>query len=82
MFGIFHPQSNTGSNASLALMYMTTFILQSSNLELQEKESVMCGGVYFQLIETFHTHTHTHTHSHTHTQTVLASWKKRIKRVT
>ena len=46
---------------------MTTFILQSSNLELQEKESVMCGGVYFQLIETFHTHTHTHTHTQTHT---------------
>ena len=78
MFEIFHPERNTGSNACLALMYMTTFILQSSNLELQEKESVMCGGVYFQLIETFHTHTHTHTH----TQTVLASWKKRIKRVT
>ena len=90
MFEIFHPQSSRGSNASLALMYMTTFILQSSNVELQEKESVMCGGVYFQLIETFHTHTHTHTrartrartHTHTHTQTVLASWKKRIKRVT
>ena len=48
MFEIFHPQSNAGLKASLALMYMTTFILQSSNLEWQEKESIICGGVYFQ----------------------------------
>ena len=33
MFEIFHPQSNMGLKAILALMHMTTFILQSSNLE-------------------------------------------------
>ena len=33
MFETFHPQSNVGLKASLALMHMTTFILQSSNLE-------------------------------------------------
>ena len=33
MFETFHPQSNVGLKASLVLMYMTTFILQSSNLE-------------------------------------------------
>ena len=33
MFEIFHPQSNTGLKASLALMYVAALILQSSNLE-------------------------------------------------
>ena len=33
IFETFHPQSNVGIKASLALMHMTTFILQSSNLE-------------------------------------------------
>ena len=33
MFETFHPQSNVGLKASLALMHMTTFILQSSSLE-------------------------------------------------
>ena len=48
MFEIFHPQSNAGLKTSLALMHMTTFILQSSNLEWQEKESIICNGVYFK----------------------------------
>ena len=48
MFEIYYPQSNTGSKASLALLHMTTFTLQSSNQELQEKESIMCSGIYFQ----------------------------------
>ena len=46
MFEIFHLQTNAGLKASLALMHMTTFILQSSNLEWQ-KESIICGGVFF-----------------------------------
>ena len=29
----FHPKSNVGLKASLALIHMTTFILQSLNLE-------------------------------------------------
>ena len=29
----FHPQSNVGLKASLSLIHMTTFILQSLNLE-------------------------------------------------
>ena len=33
MFETFHPQSNVCLKASLALMHMTTFIFQSSNLE-------------------------------------------------
>ena len=33
MFEAFHPQSNAGLKANLALMHMTAFILQSSNLE-------------------------------------------------
>ena len=48
LFEIFYTQSNLGLKASLALMHMTTFILQNSNLEWQEKESSICGGVYFQ----------------------------------
>ena len=48
MFEIFHPQSNTGLKASLALMYMTALILQSSNLEWWEKESVIYDGACFQ----------------------------------
>ena len=32
MFEISHRQSNAGLKASLALMHMTTFILESSNL--------------------------------------------------
>ena len=48
MFEIFHPQSNTGLKASLALMYMTALILQSSNLEWSEKESIIYDGAYFQ----------------------------------
>ena len=48
MFEIFHPQSNTALKASLAIMHMTTFILQSSNLEWQEKEFITCGGFYVQ----------------------------------
>ena len=33
MFETFHPQSNVDLKASLALMHVTSFILQSSNLE-------------------------------------------------
>lgn len=33
MFVIFHPQSNAGLKAKLALMHMIAFILQSSNLD-------------------------------------------------
>ena len=33
IFEIFHPQSKAGLKASLALMHMTIFILQSLNLE-------------------------------------------------
>ena len=48
MFESFHPESNAGLKVSLAIMHMATFILQSSNLEWQEKEPIICGGVYFQ----------------------------------
>ena len=48
MFEIFHSESNPGLKVSLAIMHMATFILQSSNLEWQEKEPIICGGVYFQ----------------------------------
>ena len=48
LFEIFHSESNAGSKVGLAIMRMTTFILQSSNLEWQEKEPIICGGVYFQ----------------------------------
>ena len=48
MFEIFHSESNAGLKVGLAIMRMTTFILQSSNLEWQEKEPIICGGVYFQ----------------------------------
>ena len=40
-------------------------VLQSWNLEWQEKEFVICGGVYFRHRWNF-SHTHTHTHTHTH----------------
>ena len=48
MFEIFHPKSNAGLKVSLAIMHMAIFILQSSHLEWQEKEPIICGGVYFQ----------------------------------
>ena len=48
MFEIFHPQGNAGFKASLALMHVTSFILRSSKLEWQEKEPIICSGVYFQ----------------------------------
>ena len=49
LFEIFHPQSNADLvQANLALMHMTTFILQSWNLEWQEKESIIFGEVYFK----------------------------------
>ena len=48
MFEIFHLQSNAGLKASLAIIDITTFILRSSNLEWQEKEPIIRGGVYFQ----------------------------------
>ena len=62
-------QSDAGLKVSLAIIHMTTFILPSSNLEWQEKESIICGGVYFQhrwnlSVSLTHTHTHTHTHPH------------------
>ena len=38
---------------------MTTFILRSSNLEWQGKESIICGGVYFQHRRNL-SHTQTH----------------------
>ena len=47
MFQIFHGQSNTGLKASVAIMHMTTFILQILYLEWWEKESIICCGVYF-----------------------------------
>ena len=49
MFEIFQlHQSNEVLKASLILIHMTTFILQSWNLEWQEKVSVTCSRVYFQ----------------------------------
>ena len=59
MFEIFHPQSNAGLKASLTLMHMTIVILQSLNLEWQEKEFIICGGVYLQ-------HRRNLSHAHTH----------------
>ena len=64
MFEIFHPESNAGLKVSLAIMHIAAFILQSSNLEWQEKEPIICGGVYFQHKWNHNTHTHTHTQTH------------------
>ena len=54
------PQSNAGLKDSLAQMYMATFILRSSNLERQEKESITVVEFVFSIGENFDTHTHTH----------------------
>ena len=60
MFEIFHLQGNACLKASLAVMYLTAFILRSSNFEWEENESVV--EFIFSIGETFHTHRYTHAH--------------------
>ena len=48
MFEIFNLMSNAGKKGSLALTHIKTLILKIPNLEWREKESIICGGVYFQ----------------------------------
>ena len=88
MFEIFHPQGNAGFKASLALMHVTSFILRSSKLEWQEKEPIICSGVYFQhRWNVSHTdphtciHINTCTYKHMHTP-MYREWKRSLNSFT